>query len=253
MTTPAQETNGLLFAGDLLLAVRNSTTGLFGGFERLAADKFEIKQPADELTKISKGRESFGQAWLTQFVGKPAEFSITLDEVSRSVLAMQLSGEVSEINQSAAALANIAVTVVPGKWSEIGYENLDLSALAVTSNDGLTPYDNNVDYQVNPRTGMIYVPVGGRIAAGTVKLSAGKKAFTGTAIAGGKQVSTDLRIKLDGINLVTRQNMLLTAELATVSAQDAFDFLGGKLASVPLKGKLRIAEGQTAPFVLKYL
>ena len=91
------------------------------------------------------------------------------------------------------------------------------------------------------------------IAAGNVKLSASKKAFTGTAIAGGKQVSTDLRIKLDGINLVTRQNMLLTAELATVSAQDAFDFLGGKLASVPLKGKLRIAAGQTAPFILKYL
>ena len=253
MTAQTQETNGLLFAGDLLIAVRNPTTGIFGGFERLAADKFEIKQPADELNKISKGRDSFGQAWLTQFVGKPAEFSITLDEVSRTALAMQLSGEVSEINQTAAALANISVAVIPGKWTEIGYENLDLSALTVTSADGLTPYAKDTDYEVNPRTGMIYVPVGGPIAAGNVKLSASKKAFTGTAIAGGKQVSTDLRIKLDGINLVTRQNMLLTAELATVSAQDAFDFLGGKLASVPLKGKLRIAAGQTAPFILKYL
>ena len=30
-------TNGLLFAGDLLVAVRDPSTGVFGGYERLQA------------------------------------------------------------------------------------------------------------------------------------------------------------------------------------------------------------------------
>lgn len=247
-----QETNGLLFAGDLLLAVRNPATGEFGGYNRLQADKFEIKTPSDMLQKVSKGRESFGQSWLTFFVGKPAEFSLTLDEVSRDVLAMQLSGEVSPLTQTTGALTGIEVTVVPGMWVEVGYENLDLTALAVKDSAGVVTYVNGTDYEVNPRLGMIYVPVGGAIPAGVVKLTAAKKAFTGTQIAGGKQFSTTLRLKLDGINLITREGMLLEAPQATVSAQDAFDFLSGKLTSVPLKGQLQVAPGSTAPFVLKY-
>ena len=245
-------TNGLLFAGDLLVAVRNPATGVFGGYERLHADKFEVKTPSDMQQKVSKGRETFGQSWLTYYVGKPAEFSLTLDEVSRSVLALQLAGESSALSQTAGAISGIEVTVEPGKWVDIGYENLDLATLEVTNSDGTTTYVNGTDYEVNPRTGMIYVPTGGAIAAGVVKFTAAQTAFTGLVIAGGKQFSTTLRLKLDGINLIDRQNLLLTAPQATVSAQDAFDFLSGKLASVPLKGLLEIADGETSPFQLKY-
>lgn len=46
--------------------------------------------------------------------------------------------------------------------------------------------------------------------------------------------------------------MLLTAPQITVSAQDAFDFLSGKAASVPLKGFAEVAEGESSPFKLRY-
>jgi hypothetical protein len=249
---PTQDTNGLLFAGDLLLSKRDPTTGLFGGYTRLHADKFEIKAPSDQLQKVSKGRETYGQAWLTYFTGKPTEFNLTLDEVSREIIALQLAGEVSALEQTAGALAGIDVTVEPGKWVDIGYENLDLATLEVKNDAGTTTYVNGTDYEVNPRAGLLYVPAGGAIAAGNVKFTAAKKAFTGSVIAGGKQYSTVLRMKLDGINLITRQNMLLVAEQATVSAQDAYDFLSGKLASVPLKGQLEVPAGQTSPFQLKF-
>lgn len=247
-----ESTNGLLFAGDVLVAVRNASTGVYSGYQRLQSDKFEIKTPSDMQQKTSKGRETFGQAWLTYYVGKPAEFSLTLDEVSRDVLAMQLSGVTSALSQTASAISGVEVTVEPGKWVETGYENLDLTSLEVTNSAGTTTYVSGTDYEVNPRTGMIYIPEGGAIVAGVVKFTAGKKAFTGLQIDGGTQFSTTLRIKLDGINLITRQNLILTAPQATVSAQDAFDFLSGKLTSVPLKGMLEIADGETSPFQLKY-
>lgn len=248
----SNETNGLLFAGDLLLSVRNPATGLFAGYTRLHADKFEIKTPSDAMQKVSKGRSTFGQSWLTYFAGKPAEFALTLDELSQETLAMQLAGEVSDLTQASGAITGIDVIVEPGKWVDIGYENLDLTGLVVKDSTGVTTYVKDVDYQVNPRTGMIYVPEGGQIPAGIVKFTAAKAAFTGKQIAGAKQFSTTLRMKLDGINLITRQNILLTAQQCTVSAQDAYDFLSGKLASVPLKGLLEVAEGYDSPFQLKY-
>lgn len=248
----SNNTNGLLFAGDLLVSIRNPSTGLFGGYTRLQADKFEVKTPSDMLQKASKGRETFGQSWLTYFVGKPAEFALTLDELSQQALAMQLAGEISPLTQAAGALTGIDVTVVPGQWVDIGYENLDLAALDVKNTAGTTTYVNGTDYEVNPRTGMIFVPLGGAIAAGVVKLTAATKAFTGSVIAGGKRFSTTVKMKLDGINLITRQNLLLSVPQATVSAQDAYDFLSGKLASVPLKGLLEVATGYDSPFQLKY-
>lgn len=248
----SNDTNGLLFAGDLLLSIRNPATGLFSGYTRLHADKFEVKTPSEMLQKVSKGRSTFGQSWLTYFSGKPVDFALTLDELSQETLAMQLAGEVSDLTQTAGALTGIDVTVEPGKWVDIGYENLDLAALEVKNVAGTTTYVNGTDYEVNPRTGQIYVPLGGTIAAGIVKFTAGKKAFTGKRIAGGKQFSTTLRLKLDGINLITRQNILLTAQQGTVSAQDAYDFLSGKLASVPLKGLLEVAAGYDSPFQLTY-
>ncbi len=244
--------NGLLFAGDLLVSVKNPTTGVFGGYTRLHADKFEIKTPSEQMQKISKARATFGQAWLTYFSGKPAEFSLVLDELSQETLAMQLAGEVSALTQTAGALTAIDVTVEPGKWVDIGYENLDLATLVVTNPAATVTYVKDVDYEVNPRTGMIYVPAAGAIPAGPVKFTAAKKAFTGSVIAGGKQFSTVMRMKLDGINLIDRRGMLLTAQQGTVSAQDAYDFLSGKLASVPLKGLLEVASGYDSPFQLKY-
>ena len=249
---PTNDSAGLLFAGDLLLAIRNPTTGLFGAYKKLYCDKFEIKTPSDQQQKISKGRETFGNAWLTYFLGKPAEFAITLDEASRDELAIALCGESSVLSQTVGAIAAIDVTVVPGQWVEIGYEDLDLTSLAVTNPAGTTTYDKDVHYQVNPRLGLLYVPLGGTIPAGPVKFTAAKKAHTGVKIDAGKQYGSVIRCKGDFINLINRQDLVLDMQQATVSAQDAFDFLSGKLASVPLKGTAEIASGQTSPFQIRY-
>lgn len=243
---------GLLFAGDLLLAIRNPATGIFGGYRKLFCDKFEIKTPSDMQQKISKGRETFGNAWLTHFLGKPAEFAITLDEASRDELSMLLAGEMTALTQLVGAITAIDVTVVPGQWVEIGFEDLDLTSLAVKDATNVTTYVKDVDYQINPRLGLLYVPVGGTIPAGPVKFTAGKKAHTGVKIDAGKQYGSVIRCKGDFVNLITRQDLVLDMQQATVSSQDAFDFLSGKLASVPLKGTAEIASGQTSPFQIRY-
>lgn len=247
-----KQTTGLLFAGDLLVAIKDPDTGLFGAYEKLATDKFEIKAPSDPMQKTSKGRETFGNTFLTFYSGKPVEFSLVLDEINHGTLAMNLAGRVSALAQTGAAITDETVTVVKGKWVECGHEFLDLTALEVTNSAGTTTYVKDVDYLINPRLGLILATEEGAIASGDVKLTAATRTLTGTTITGGKQYSHVLKMKLDGINLIDKQDIVLDAPQATVSAQDAFDFLSGKLASVPLKGVLEVAPGQTYPFRLRY-
>ncbi|WP_234082432.1 hypothetical protein [Azonexus sp. R2A61] len=244
--------SGLLFAGTLYAQAYDPVTGLYGAYQRYEVDKFEITTPSDKLQKISKSRESFGQAKNTYFVAKPVDFSITFDELSGDIFAAMLSGVASDVNDASAALANLPVTVVPGAWVEIpGGENLDLNTVVVKDATGTTTYSDD-KYEINERLGMIYVPAGGAIAAGSVKISASTLAFEGTKIEGAQRYAHVMRYKLDGINLLDRRDMTLFAPRAVVSSNTAQDWLSGKLASVALTGNLEVTDGYASPFVLKY-
>ena len=247
------ETKALLFAGDLYVAIQNPSTGVFGAYEKLEADKLEINTPSDEQNKTSKGRNTFGQSLVTHSVPKPTEFGLVLSETTHEIFAMQLSGVVEAINVAGGAFDDQAVTVVPDKWVDIGKGALVLAGLTVENTGGTTTYEIGDDYLINERLGMIKVLSTGAIPAGPVKVSGSAAAVTGNRIIGARNYNHTLKIKLDGINLVTKKDMILEAFQATVSSQAAYDFLGGKIAEVPLKGKLEIPPGGDRPFQLDYI
>jgi hypothetical protein len=246
------EQTGLLFAGTLYASLKDPKTGIFGPYTRLECDKFELKVTSDKLQKVSKSRERFGQAWLTHHTPKPTEFSLTLDEVNRDVFAMQLSGTITDIDQAASAVAGLEVTVKPGGWVPLGVEVIDEAAIVVKSLDDATTYDKDTDYTINPRLGLIYVPfTGSAIIGPKVKVTTSKLSYSGIEIAGASQHSHTMAMKLDGKNLINGKDIILDAPQGTVSSQDAFDFLSGKLASVPLSGNLEVPPGANAPFTLR--
>ena len=244
--------SGLLFAGTLYSQSYDPNTGLWSAYQRFEIDKFEITTPADKLQKISKSRESFGQAKNTYFVPKPTEFAITFDELNGDIFAAMLSGVAVALDDDAATLTNIPVTVVPGAWVEIpDGENLDPATVVIKDATNTTTYTED-KYEVNPRLGLIYVPVGGTIAAGPVSVTASKLAFEGTEIQGAQRYAHIMRYKLDGQNLLDRRDMQLFAPRAVVSSNTAQDWLNGQLASVALTGNLEVTGGYASPFYLKY-
>lgn len=244
--------SGLLFAGTLYSQSYDPNSGLWSAYQRFEIDKFEITTPADKLQKISKSRESFGQAKNTYFVAKPTEFAITFDELNGDIFAAMLSGVASVIDDAAATLTAVPVTVVPGAWVEIpDGENLDPETIVVKDATGTTTYAED-KYEVNPRLGLIYVPVGGTIAAGAVQVTANKLAFEGTKIEGAQRYAHIMRYKLDGQNLLDRRDMSLFCPRAVVSSNTAQDWLSGQLAAVALTGNLEVTAGYSSPFVLQY-
>ncbi len=248
------DVQGLKFGGTLRVDIFDDATGKWSGYERLHAEKLELKTPAaGNDQKLSKQVETYNQPVLNDPTNNPSEASIVLNEATHGIMTTMLSGRIETLVKTEGALSNIEVDVIPGKWVDIGYDNLDLAELAVTNVAGTTTYVTDTDYAVDALTGMIFVPVNGPITAGIVKLTAATLAGTGKRILGGVKAKHILRFKLNGQNLVTGQKVLIIGPRLIVTGQDAFDFLGSKLGSVPLKGVFELAPGETAPFTLEYL
>ena len=246
------ETRALLFAGDLYLAFKNPATGVFSARQRLECDALSIATPSELKEKISKGRDTYGQAFVSFGVPQPTEFEITLSEMTREIFAMQLSGVIETLTAASGTLTDVVVTAVLDAWVEIGHENLADTGITVTNVAGTVTYVEGTDYELNRRLGFLKALSTGDIVAGDVHVSGDKDAIAGQRILGARNYNSVFKFDLDGINLVTKKTMILRAGQATVSSQDAWDFLGGELANVPLKGRLEIPAAGLPPFTLDY-
>ena len=95
--------------------------------EQVIADYFLSKKAPiriDQLAKkqaVSKKRENYGMAHTTSFVPKPMEFEVSMTEVTRALLAVQLSGELNPLTTAGGAFADVPVVASPGGWVNIGH------------------------------------------------------------------------------------------------------------------------------------
>lgn len=249
-----QKQAGELFAGTLYLEFLNEETGEFGSIFTVETDKLEIKTPSTLVEATSKSRERYGQTHTDARVPKPTEFSIVFTEVTRQIMAAKLSGVVASINQAQLALSSVTIQLKAlDEWVSLGHEHITEAGFLVKDSTGTTTYVKDVDYEINPRLGLIRPLSGGDIAANaSVKITGNRAAVTGDVIQGGKKYRHQFRGRLDGINLVTQEDALVAFPLASVSSEDAHDFLGEKLTQIALKGRLTVPQGATAPFTVKY-
>lgn len=247
-----QQQKGLLFAGDLFFSMEGQD-GSFGPFIQVECDKLEIATPSEFKEKLSKGRTTYGQPFVSVPVPQPAEFAITFSEVTREIFAMQLSGLMVPLSMAGGAFAAIEVVASKGAWVETGLENISETGFTVTDSTAATTYVLGEDYEVNYRLGLLRALPDGAIAdAATVKLSGTEEAVTGDRILGARRYKTVMRIKLDGVNLVNNQDVYLYADRAVVASDSAYDFLQDEVSEAPLTGKLEIPGPGLAPFVLDY-
>lgn len=244
---------GLLFAGDLYFTAEDAD-GNFGAYQQVECDKLEISTPSEFKEKVSKGRTTYGQPFVSVPVAQPAAFSITLSEVSREVFAMLLSGLLVPMTSVGGAFTDLAVTAVLDKWVEIGRENIATAGFTVKNDAGTTTYAEGTDYEVNRRLGLLKALSTGAIAAAApLKVGGTESAITaGARINGAQRYKTVMKLRLDGVNLVNNQDVLLTADRAVVASDAAYDFLQDEVSEAPLAGKLEIPAPGQAPFTLEW-
>ena len=105
-------------------------TGLFFAGN---ADKFAY-QPSGELKKqISKGRSTYGQVMTTAALPGESKLQLAFDQLDKRNMAINLLGEVEEIDQAAGSVAAESLTVLAlGNYQRLAQRNLTDETLVVT-------------------------------------------------------------------------------------------------------------------------
>lgn len=132
--------------------------------------------------------------------------SLTCDNVSFDNLARYLSGQIETVSQTADAVSAVTMTVVPGRYYQLGRSDTNpaghrnISALVVTNEAGTTTYDAGDDYAVDLVKGRLQILAGGDIVAGNIKVSYTK------GVRSWKRIKTGAASELRGAIRVVSDN-----------------------------------------------
>lgn len=117
--------------------------------------------------------------------------SLTCDNMSADNVALFLSGTSAAITQASGSVVDEVINVVPGRYYQLGQTSgnpvgvRDVSAVVVSSNDGLTTYVAGTDYNLDADRGRLQILSTGTIVAGNIKVDYTKAAASWTGIRSG--------------------------------------------------------------------
>lgn len=245
--------SGIVCAIDVRLAYVDADGVLTGGYIGIKNPvKLAISTPEpDRQQRISKMRDSYGQALDEIVTPKPTEIEFSTDDAGDAeILAWALNGESVGFSQSAATVAATAYAVVKNVWFKVAHRSI--SAVVVTNTAGTTTYVVNTDYLVDAVSGFIKPTTAGAIATGNIKVAYTAAALTGSTVKAGTRPNIVVQIDGEGKNLATGLPVHVVVPRASLSANGALDLIGTNFIVTSLKGSALKVTGRE-PAEITYL
>lgn len=194
--------------------------------------------------RVSKLRDSFGQALDEIVTPKPTELELSTDDAGDAeVIAWSLNGSAVGYTQTGGAIVDEAMVAAKGKWRRLA--NRGASVVVVKNTGGTTTYVANTDYLVDAVSGFIKVTDAGAITdAQALKVSYTAAALTGKLIKAGTNPSIYVQIDGEGKNLATGLPVHVLIPRASLSATGALDMVGANFLVAALKGSALKVTGR---------
>jgi hypothetical protein len=207
--------------------------------------KLAINTPdPDRQQRVSKLRDSFGQALDEIITPKPTELELSTDDTGDAeVLAWALNGSAVGFTQTGGAIVDEVMAASKGNWKRLA--NRGVSAVVVKNTAGSTTYVANTDYLVDAVSGFIKVTDGGAITDGqSLKVSYTAAALTGDKISAGTNPSIFVQVDGEGINVATGKAVHVVIPRASLSASGSLDMVGKDFLVTALKGSALKVTGR---------
>lgn len=137
-------------------------------------------------------------------VNRTAE--ITCDNMSGANVALFLSGEESTVSQGSASVTNEAISVIPGRYYQLGQTDQNpqgarsVSAVVVTNVAGTTTYALGTDYELDADLGRLHILAGGTIGTATIHVDYTK------AVKTWSRITTGANSELKGVLRIVSDN-----------------------------------------------
>lgn len=242
--------SGLLCAGDVYVD-RLTDAGASTGLRKIGnATLLSLQESTEEVRRISKQRDTHGQALDTVYIKQPTALGLNLDEIDRDNLALALLGEAATVTQAASNAVDQVVVAKLDSFVELGKRSV--SAVVVTDSTAATTYVAGTDYEVNARLGWIRALVGGAITDGqSLKVDYTYAAVTVAKVSGASKPTIKARIVLDGKNLANGDEIYLVIDETTLTPTSAVDFLAGEFVSLEMTGTPKTLVGKTSPYIVE--
>lgn len=243
---------GMLLKGDVQLGRLSSSLAFNGYDDVINGTELTITPQSQEIERLSNMRESWGQTLDSAYKPQPTQIQVGVNDVPPYILGMTFLGDVSAINQTADAVTDEAHSLsadTQDRWIQLDSQNIQAAGFAVTNTAGDTTYVEGTDYEVNLRLGLLKVLSAGSIAIGDYHVDYTKEAKTGNRIQGGLQPTIYARILMDGYNIYTGENGLLTVWRASLTPSSPINFFAAEPITAVFQGKIIVppdkAEGFT--------
>lgn len=245
--------SGFIGSGDLYFD-RLDENGNSTGFILIGnATKLELKPDSDTKDRVSRQRDTYGQVLDSISLPKPTKISLAIDELQLSNLAIAMLGTIISVPVSSGSVTPGSVGIgnftagQPNIWQQL--PNTYVSNIALKSVDDVVEYAIT-DFNVNERLGLI-TTFGSNIQPDDeLRISYDYEVPAQFRIDGSTQSVVKGKIKLDGVNRVNGQPVIVEIDEAVLSPKSAIDFLADKFLELSLEGVCRTLPGKTSPYTV---
>ena len=234
---------------DLYYQVENSD-GSFGPLHSAGnVTNFDITPDSEILEVISTGNADYGQAADSMVDAKPTKFSFSVNRFNIDNWAMAFMGDYAARSAASAPVVDEAHTVSMGDMIKLA--GLDVSAVVVKDETGVTTYVLNTDYQIVDAALGIIKPIGSTIETGDVlHISYTKGAETGFLLSGGTKSSYFLKLVGRGVNRFNNKRSIVTIPRGSVKPGGNFSMVSTEAGSIQFDGTINVPTDGSAPFTI---
>ena len=244
---------GMILAGDFRIGFYNDA-GAFLGYDetKLNTTEFTLTPgEGEQRDRISKMRDTYGQALDSVTTPAPWTATMTVDTMSDEVLRALFLGLRSDISVSNGSLSAEEITARTGKWVPTSQVGFDTGSVSVTD-DADQALTEDTDYRVDLRNGAILAIDGGAISDGdTIKVTATYGSRAGYSISAARVEQLTVRLLFDGRSLRTADaGKIIRIEVPEMTLRPAGgndlmseDWLAGQFAAT-----LITRDGNSEPF-----
>lgn len=234
---------GTLYADQLI-------NGVAQGLEKWpGVARLSITANSELKEAKTKDKDQYGQVVGSAAVNQPADFNLTLTQITGRSLAMALQGSVTTFSQGAGESIAQDVTAKIGKFIPLGKRNIAEADFIVTNSAAAVTYVLGTDYRVNYALGLLEILAGGAITeAQALKVTYDYAAVSSVKILGATVPQVKAALMLDGRNLMSGKNTTINIWDVTLTADGEVDFMSDDPIEVQMKGRMSTPAGKSSPF-----
>ncbi|MGF6148991.1 Uncharacterised protein [Kingella potus] len=239
--------HGFKFAGNV--QVRNRREAGSGFYDIGNTTALKTTQSADTKERVSRRKETHGQALDILKTPKPVEISLELDTFDKDNLAAAMMGASAVIAAAALTVADEVIVIGKrGQGYKLAHGNIDASTVSVKKADDDSAVDA-AQYGITAAPGLIALAADSTLPDGTeLKVSYKTRAGGGYKIDAAAVSELEWEIIVDGENTVTGEKGILRIPCAKLAADGDFDWFKDDFNTASFKGTAVLADGNTAPY-----